>query len=106
MEAATYNFKKHQTGSTFEKVEFVLEVNHKRKSLEGASIVMTLTYLTNIYIFGTGTGEFTITDADNGCFCFNRQIISLPAANYKHDIIITFGDGSVKKYIKGNWRII
>jgi hypothetical protein len=102
---AIYNFKKHASGSTFEKVNFVLEVNKRRKSLVGASIVMTLTYLTNTYTFSDGAG-FTITDAERGEFCFDRQIITLTAANYQYDITITFDDGSVKKYIKGNWRIV
>jgi hypothetical protein len=105
MVAAIYNFKKHQSGSTFEKVEFILEVNKQRKSLVGASILMTLTYLTNTYTFSNGDG-FTITNAEQGEFCFDKQLISLPAANYQHTIVFTFADGSVKQYLKGNWRII
>jgi hypothetical protein len=106
MVAAIYNFKKHQTGSTFEAVSFMLEVNAARKSLSGALIEMVLTCLTKTYTFSTATGEFTITDADRGEFRLNKQIIDLPAGNYHHTMTITFNDGTVKQYVKGSWKII
>lgn len=103
MEAAIYNFKRHQSGSTFERVEFRLRVQQREKDLTGAAIVMTLEGTSYSYYVGHG---ITIDDAQKGIFSFDRQIIALPVGIYFHNITITFADGSVKKYIKGTWQII
>jgi hypothetical protein len=47
----------------------------------------------------------TITNASNGLFKINQQIIDICAFNYLYDIEIEFGDGTVKTYISGNFLI-
>ena len=48
----------------------------------------------------------TITDAENGKFQIDEQIINIAAGNYKYDIRITFSDGNVKTWIKGDFLVI
>lgn len=96
-------------GDTFEQVTFELLLNSEPYSLEDAIIRMQLRkeyggipYLSLTSIDNAG---ITITDAVNGHFKINEQIIDICAGNYLYDIEIEFGDGSVKTYVSGNFVI-
>lgn len=47
----------------------------------------------------------TITDATNGRFKINTQIIDIEVYNYVYDIQITFASGVVKSWIQGGFNI-
>jgi hypothetical protein len=110
----TYNFKDHKNGDTFPGVQFELKVNDVAKSLEGAKIDMNV----DGTIFSTNTGELEITSAASGIWQFKSQVVSFPVKKlavppyispyytYPYEMIITFGDGSVKTYIDGTWKIV
>jgi hypothetical protein len=106
----TYNFPNHIKGDTFNGVEFTLEVNSVAVDLTNASILMYLKKQKApcdvVASFSTDTTKITITDAVNGVFQFNNQIIDVPAATYDYDIQITLNNGNVKTYIKGTWTIL
>ena len=55
--------------------------------------------------YSTSNAEITITDAVNGKFRFNKQIITLPVGRNKYKMRFTFSDGTVKIYMEGQWRI-
>ena len=96
-----YNFKDHNSGTTFNGVDFALIINNKRKNITGALIELIFTGKT----YSTSNAEITITDAVNGKFRFNKQIITLPVGRNKYKMRFTFSDGTVKIYMEGQWRI-
>ena len=92
--------KDHQAGTTYEGLGFFIEVNHQPMDLINATIVMVLT---------SSAGQQTTMDLDiidvRGKFWIKRQIITLAVDSYSFEIEITKGNGDVKKYIIGQWRI-
>ena len=62
----------------------------------GGLIALSLTSVANAGI--------TITDATNGLFKINQQIIDIVAFNYIYDIELDY-DGLVKTYVDGNFLI-
>jgi hypothetical protein len=106
MKAAVYNFKDHESGSTFDAKTFVMRSNFRAKDITDALIVMTLTLDKSTYTFSTTNGELEITDGAKGTFQLVTQVITLPSGRYKYDITFTFTNGDVKKYIKGYWKIL
>ena len=96
-------------GDTFEEVSFQLLINTEPYDLTGSIIRMQLRkeyggipFLSLTSVEDTG---ITITDAENGNFKINKQIINIEPFNYLYDIEIQFGDGDVKTYISGNFLI-
>lgn len=96
-----YNFKDHKTGTTFNGVDFALTINGRRKSIAGALIE----FIFDTKTFSTTNGGVSITDAINGKFRFNKQIITLSIGRHKYNMKITFPDGTIKIYMEGQWRI-
>lgn len=92
-----------ESGDTYEGVEFTLTVNGSAKNLTSAAIVMTIN--TQGTLTTEDSGGLTITDAGNGVFTVDQQVISYEAGNHNYKIVFTFSDGSVKNYIDGTWRI-
>ena len=105
-----YNFPDHIKGDTFNGVEFTLEVNSLPVDLTNASIKMYLKTQSKacdvVAKFTTDNGKLTITDAVNGVFQFDNQIININAGTYDYDIEITLNNGTIKTYIKGTWKIL
>jgi len=105
--ATTYDIKKHKKGDTWNGVTFSLEINSSPAVLNGASIRASFRDPNGDVraTMSTDDGGITITDADNGEFKMDKQLINWPAMTYKYDIEITFGSGDVKTYIAGTWPI-
>ena len=82
--------------------EFVLYVNDAVKDLTSATIELTLDSGDTLT---TTDGDITITDASNGEFKIDSQVITFSAGVHKYEIKFTFSDGEVKTYIKGHWTI-
>ena len=99
-----FNIADHQTGTTFEGMSFHVEVNGVPCDLDGASIVMTLTGREGgIYTLDSGNG---ITILGAGEFVIDKQLISWAVDRYTYEMVFTLGNGDIKKWIKGNWRIV
>ena len=96
-------------GDTFEEVTFELLLNDEPYSLEDAIIRMQLRKeyggVPFLSLTSVATAGLTITNAANGLFKINEQIINICAYNYLYDIEIESGDGSIKTYVSGNFLI-
>ena len=104
---AGLNFQ-HYKGDTFEEVAFRVKVNDVDLNLTNFVIRMQLRKeyggVVGLSLTSVGSAGITITDAANGLFKINTQIIDIPAFNYIYDIEFNF-DGEVKTYISGNFLI-
>lgn len=96
-------------GDTFDEVSFELLLNSNPYSLVDAVIRMQLRKEYGGIVFlsltSVANAGITITNAANGLFKINEQIIDICAFNYIYDIEIEFGDGTVRTYISGNFLI-
>lgn len=56
-------------------------------------------------VLSTGSG-LAITNAVGGQFEVSKQTITLTPGKYQYTIKITYANGDIKSYIKGDWRIV
>ena len=92
---------KHKKGDTFDQVAFQVKINDVVVDLTGATIRMQLrkSYddtVAALSLTSASSAGITITNASEGRFKINTQIIDIPVYNYVYDIQITFSDGTVK----------
>lgn len=103
-----YNLSNHKSGDTFDGVDFTVTVNAAPLDLTGATITMTVKKDSckgqTVLTLTNGSG-LTVTNAANGQFEIDEQIINLPADTYYYEITFTLADTSVKTYISGYWTI-
>lgn len=103
-----FNFPDTQKDDTFEGVEFVLEKNSSPVNLTGASIRMMVKLTAEsspALTVSTPVSGLTITDAVNGVFEFDEQVISIAAGLYLYDIEVTDSGGNITTYVSGTWII-
>ena len=102
------NFQ-HIKSDTFEAVNFEINVDTIPVDLTDTTIRMQLRKeyggVVGLSLTSVANAGITITDAVNGLFRINQQIINIPAFNYIYDIEFDF-DGVVKTYISGNFLIL
>lgn len=102
------NFQ-HIKSDTFEAVNFEINVDTVPIDLSDTIIRMQLRKeyggVVGLSLTSVANAGITITDAVNGLFRINQQIINIPAFNYIYDIEFDF-DGIVKTYISGNFLIL
>lgn len=99
-----YNFPPHISGNTFLGINFTV----KDKDT-GAVLDLTDTSIVFDFISKTlsTTGEeVEITDAAGGKFSVKEQIIDWPKGTYRYSVTITFPDGKIRTYFKGQWQIM
>ena len=107
-----YDFRDHIKGDTIDAVQFTMEDNTDPDNpvpinLTGAAIRMQLRVDAKskaCLTLSVGSG-ITITDAVNGVFQVDAQVIDINPALYLYDIEFTIA-GVVKTWICGKWRII
>lgn len=101
----------HKKGDTFDQVEFQVKINAIVVNLTGATIRMQLrkTYddsVAALSLTSVSSAGITITNAAEGRFKINTQIIDIPVYNYVYDIQITLADGTVKSsWVYGGFNI-
>lgn len=104
----SYNFT-HIKGDTFEEVPFAIVKNGLPLSLTGAVIKMQLRTecggLVALNLTSVANAGITITNAANGLFKINKQIINIASGLYEYDLQITFVDGTVKTWLSGDFLI-
>lgn len=97
------NFR-HIKGTTFEAVKFAIDISETPIDLSEATIVMNLRKQNGgdvvLSLTSLNNKGITITDAINGCFEIDEQVIDIPVFNYIYEIGFDF-DGKIKKYISG-----
>jgi len=101
---------KHIKGDTFDQVDFQLKINDVAVNLTGAVIRMQLrkSYSDTtaaLSLTSVSSAGITITNALEGRFRINTQIIDIEVYNYVYDIQITLASGVVKTYIQGGFNI-
>jgi len=104
-----HNFQPHKSGDTWEGAQFTVTKNGAALDLTSATIksefrVKTKTGAVKLTL--TEVSGITITDAANGVFKLDKQIITLPADTYHYDIEITLSNGDKKSYVEGTWEIV
>lgn len=101
------NFK-HKRGDTFEAVDFELTINEIAVDLSDTIIRMQLRKeyggVIALNLTSVDNAGITITDAVNGLFKINEQVINIDACKYLYDIQFDF-DGEIKTYISGEFLI-
>jgi len=98
----------HIKGDTFEAVNFEIKIDNVAVDLTDTTIKMQLRKeyggVVALSLTSVANAGITITDAVDGLFKINEQIINIDASNYIYDIQFDF-DGVVKTYISGNFLI-
>lgn len=99
----------HKRGDTFNEVPFDLEINNVPVDLSDAVIRMQLRKeyggVIALNLTSVDNAGITITDAVNGKFKINEQIINIDACNYIYDIQFDI-NGKIKTYVTtGNFLI-
>ena len=100
----------HIKGDTFDEVAFQLKINDADVNLTGAIIRMQLrkSYSDTsaaLSLTSVSSAGITITNAAEGRFKINTQIIDIEVYNYVYDIQITLASGVVKTYVQGGFNI-
>jgi hypothetical protein len=100
----------HIKGDTFDEVAFQLKINEAAVNLTGAVIKMQLrkSYsdtVAALSLTSVSSAGITITNASEGRFKINAQIIDIEVYNYVYDIQITLSSGVVKTYVQGGFNI-
>ena len=98
----------HIKGDTFEAVNFEIKIDNVVVDLTDTIIRMQLRKeyggVVALSLTSVANAGITITDAVNGLFKINKQVINADAYNYIYDIQFDF-DGVIKTYISGNFLI-
>lgn len=98
----------HYKGDTFKQIPMVYNVNGAPQDLTGAIIRMQLRKekdgVSYLELTSVASAGITITDAVNGAFKINTQIINIQAGNYIYDIEFNIG-GVIETLIKGDFII-
>ncbi len=100
----------HIKGDTFDEVAFQLKINEEVVDLTGATIKMQLrkNYSDTsaaLSLTSVSSAGITITNAAEGRFKINTQIIDIEVYNYVYDIQITLSSGVIKTYVQGGFNI-
>lgn len=100
----------HKRGDTFNEVPFEMLLNGVAIDLTDALIRMQLRKecggIPVLSLTSVSDNGITITDAVNGKFKINEQIIDINPFLYQYDIEIKFLDGVVKTWVSGTFNII
>jgi hypothetical protein len=103
----TYDFPKHIKGDTWMPRTFTIQVNGTAKNLTGASIAMKVRNCNNTVLLSLTDGSgLTITDATDGKFKIDSQILDIESGTHNYDIEITDSAGIVKTWIAGKLIVI
>lgn len=98
----------HKRGDTFEAVDFEVKINNVAVDFTDAVIRMQLRKQhggpIGLSLTSVDNAGITITDAINGKFKINEQIINIEAFKYIYDIEFNI-NGKVKTYVVGNFTI-
>jgi hypothetical protein len=97
-------------GDTFNEYPFEILIDNVALNLTGAVIKMDIKKdacsLPALTLTSVASAGITITNAVNGEFKINEQIISIPEGNYQYDIQITLADNTVNTWVGGLFQVI
>jgi len=106
-----YQISPHVTGDTWKGIPLItLQRNGSAINLSGAIVDMKVRFQIDspsVINFSTKDNTINIREpATSGNITIPQQIVSIPVGIYQYDIKVTFPDGLVKTYFRGNWPII
>ena len=106
---ATYNFKPHRRGDTFNGLSLTYKLNGAPVDLTGASIRMHLRRTAGdgqvALPLDTDNDGIVITDPAGGNFHIPAQIIDIAPHCYRYDLEITLSNGVRKTRMQGEFPI-
>ena len=107
-----YNFPMQTRGNTFKARKLVIEILNNNittpLNLTGCAILIQFKLTTRFNAFlewNTADNSILITDAVNGEFEMQQTLLDVTPSIYMYDVQVTFPDGTVKTYFKGNFKI-
>lgn len=99
----------HKKGDTFDEVNFEVLVDAVALNLTGMVIRMQLRPECGgeviLSLTTVASAGLTIVNAALGLFKVNKQIINVPAGNYKYDIEFDYSGGDVRTWVSGEFLI-
>jgi hypothetical protein len=107
-----YNIPDHISGDTWDGIASItVESGGIPISLVGCSIKMQVrtsySLASPVYIeFSTVDGTIIIPIPLQGIVSIPPRLVNIPVGDYKYDFQITYPNGFVKTYMKGNWKIL
>lgn len=107
-----YNFPTQARGDGFKARKLVVEILNNNVTtpldLTGCAILVQFRLTTNSEVFlewNTADNSILITDAVNGEFQMQEKSLSVTPSVYMYDVQVTFPNGFVRTYFKGNFKI-
>ena len=99
-----------QRGDTFNEVPFEILIDDVALNLTGAIIKMQVKKdacsSAVLSLTSVASAGITITNAVNGQFKINEQIINIKPCNYQYDIQIELESGEIKTYLGGLFQVV
>lgn len=99
----------HLRGDTFDEVAFQINVDNVALNLTGFVITMQLRTecggVVALNLTSVSSAGITITNAAQGQFKINKQIIDIDEGLYLYDIQLKYPNNDVKTYISGEFLI-
>ena len=99
-----------QQGDTFNEVPFEILIDEVPLDLTDAIIKMQVKKdacaSAILSLTSVGNAGITITNAVNGQFKINEQIINIKPCNYQYDIQIELAGGEIKTYVGGLFQAV
>ena len=106
--ATTYNFPAHIKGDTFLEQPFVYKLNGVVIDLTGGAFRMMIKRsprsIDSTLTLTDGSG-ITVTDAVNGAWKIDSQIIDIQEGTYYYDVQFTYASGQVSTYLSGEFEV-
>ena len=107
--ATTYNFPAHIKGDTFLEQAFVYKLNGAAIDLTSGAFKMMIKRSprsTDSALTLTDGSGITITDAVNGAWQIDSQVIDIQEGTYYYDVQFTYASGQVSTYLSGEFEVI
>ena len=108
---AFYRIPNHTKNDTYSGARYTLVNKTTENAIDvtGASVKIDFKETIDgsaVLTFSTTNGLITIADGENGIIDIEPSVITLDEGTYIYDMQITFTDGTVKTYLKGDWTIL
>lgn len=109
MRPGLFDWPPQYAGDTADTISFTVERNGEAVDLTGSSIRMQVREcVRHVPILSLSTDDgvsIVVTDGPSGKFRVGQYKIPTASGSYQYDVEVTFPDGVVKTYLKGNYVI-
>lgn len=113
MTPAKYNFTDRYKNDTSNAVQFTVtkKIDSVDTAIDLTGVLIKMQLKKGVAstvsekTFEVGSG-ITLTNASGGIFTIDTFTITLNAYNYFYDLQLTFTDGTINTYLKGNFKVV